>query len=103
MRRIKGPDKYYCTCGHCGDGGDLMCCEGEGCAEVVHCECAGFVEALPHPPSPEPFSPLHLWEMPAEWFCLACEERRAGPPQKGESHYERCQYCSEGGELLCCE
>uniref|UniRef100_A0A061RK79 Bromodomain adjacent to zinc finger domain protein 1A n=1 Tax=Tetraselmis sp. GSL018 TaxID=582737 RepID=A0A061RK79_9CHLO len=39
-----GEDGFMFTCIACGFGGDLLCCDGEGCSAVMHRQCAGLEE-----------------------------------------------------------
>ena len=50
-------DQWADLCVKCGEGGDLLCCDGPGCPGVYHLHCA---------------SPA-LRQLPTgDWFCLEC-------------------------------
>lgn len=55
-----GDDGFMAVCVVCGFGGDLLCCDGQGCSIVMHTECAGLEEVrwqICRPScSPSPFS-----------------------------------------------
>jgi hypothetical protein len=41
-----GTDEYGNICNECGKpGGLLLCCDGHGCADVFHLDCAGVTKA----------------------------------------------------------
>lgn len=38
----RNPDRHGSACSACGDGGDLLCCDG--CPAAVHAACVGLAE-----------------------------------------------------------
>ncbi len=55
----RDPDRHGSACAACGDGGDLLCCDG--CPTAVHPACVGLAE-VPEvrggPPAPAANLPL---------------------------------------------
>ena len=52
-------DNHYIFCTTCGLSGDIMCCEGKGCPNVAHPQCAGLTEA------PD-----------TDWLCPKCQPEK---------------------------
>ncbi|KAK4743201.1 hypothetical protein SAY87_001202 [Trapa incisa] len=76
---INGDDPNDDTCGLCGDGGDLMCCDG--CPSTFHLSCLN-IDMLPE----------------GDWHCPNCTCRYCGVP----SEHDRQIHPAIETELLSC-